>query len=61
MLGFDPHMRMLCLIPLCLVQVLGRQLVQYAKHIGIRTVNIVRRDEHVEELKALGCVGLTRC
>lgn len=35
-------------------QVLGRQLVQYAKHIGIRTINVVRRDEHIEELKALG-------
>lgn len=35
-------------------QVLGRQLVQYAKHIGIRTINVVRRDEHIEDLKALG-------
>jgi NADPH:quinone reductase-like Zn-dependent oxidoreductase len=34
--------------------VLGRQLVQYAKHIGIRTISVVRRDEHIEELKALG-------
>ena len=38
----------------CSPQVLGRQLVQYAKHIGIRTINVVRRDEHIEELKALG-------
>ena len=42
------------LAPLCAVQVLGRQLVQYAKHISIRTINVVRRDEHIDELKALG-------
>ena len=42
------------LASLCAAQVLGRQLVQYAKHIGIRTINVVRRDEHIEELKALG-------
>ena len=36
-------------------QVLARQIIQYAKHIGIHTVNVVRRDEQIEELKALGC------
>ncbi len=36
------------------MQVLGRMLVQYAKHVGIRTISIVRRSEQVDELKALG-------
>jgi trans-2-enoyl-CoA reductase len=31
-----------------------RQLVQLAKHLGIKTINIVRRDEYVQDLKALG-------
>eukprot|EP00249_Psilotum_nudum_P015457 c25336_g1_i1 orf=42-1046(-) len=34
--------------------VLGRQLIQLAKHRGINTINIVRRDDLKEELKALG-------
>ncbi|KAH9552110.1 hypothetical protein CY35_09G046700 [Sphagnum magellanicum] len=34
--------------------VLGRQLIQLAKHWGIKTINIVRRAEQKEELKALG-------
>lgn len=34
--------------------VLGRQVVQYAKHIGVKTISVVRRQSHVEELKALG-------
>jgi NADPH:quinone reductase-like Zn-dependent oxidoreductase len=33
---------------------LGLQLVQYAKHIGLETINIVRRPEQVAELKARG-------
>ena len=37
-----------------LSQVLGRQLVQYCKHVGIRTINVVRRASQVDELKALG-------
>jgi NADPH:quinone reductase-like Zn-dependent oxidoreductase len=28
--------------------------VQLAKHWGIKTINIVRRDEYVKDLKALG-------
>ncbi|KAJ7541914.1 hypothetical protein O6H91_10G081900 [Diphasiastrum complanatum] len=32
----------------------GRQTIQLAKHWGIKTINIVRRDDLVEELKALG-------
>ncbi|KAI5075366.1 hypothetical protein GOP47_0009442 [Adiantum capillus-veneris] len=34
--------------------VLGRQLIQLAKHQGIKTINIVRRNEVKEELLALG-------
>ena len=30
------------------------QLIQYAKHIGVRTINIVRRQEQVQQLKDLG-------
>lgn len=33
---------------------LGRQLVQYCKHIGVKTINIVRRAEQVQQLKDLG-------
>jgi hypothetical protein len=32
------------------------QLIQYCKHKGIRTINVVRRQEQVQELKDLGCV-----
>jgi len=34
--------------------VLGRQVIQLAKHWGIKTINVVRRGEQKEELKALG-------
>ena len=34
--------------------VLGRQIIQYANHLGVKTINIVRRSEQKEELKALG-------
>ncbi|CAM6119776.1 unnamed protein product [Calypogeia fissa] len=34
--------------------VLGRQLIQLAKHQGVKTINIVRREEQKEELLALG-------
>ena len=34
--------------------VLGRQLIQVAKHRGIKTVNVVRRAAQIDELKALG-------
>ena len=30
------------------------QLIQYAKHAGIKTINIVRRQEQVQQLKDLG-------
>ncbi|CAK9278515.1 unnamed protein product [Sphagnum jensenii] len=33
---------------------LGRQVIQLAKHWGIKTINVVRRVEQKEELKALG-------
>lgn len=33
---------------------LGRLVIQLAKHRGLRTVNLVRRRAHVEELRALG-------
>jgi mitochondrial enoyl-[acyl-carrier protein] reductase / trans-2-enoyl-CoA reductase len=34
--------------------VLGRQMIQVCKHKGIKTINVVRRAEQVEELKSLG-------
>lgn len=34
--------------------VLGRQCIQLAKHWGIKTINIVRRDELTDELFAIG-------
>ncbi|KAH8945096.1 hypothetical protein BDL97_12G021700 [Sphagnum fallax] len=34
--------------------VLGRQFIQLAKHWGIKTINVVRRAEQKDELKALG-------
>lgn len=34
--------------------VAGRLIVQLAKHLGIKTICIVRRDEYKDELKALG-------
>ena len=34
--------------------VLGRQFIQLAKSKGVRTINIVRRHDHDQELKDLG-------
>lgn len=34
--------------------VLGRQMISLAKHYGIQTINIVRREEAVKELKSIG-------
>lgn len=34
--------------------VLGRQVIQYAKHVGIKTINVVRRSAQVDELKSIG-------
>ncbi|BFI05459.1 hypothetical protein MPTK1_1g23130 [Marchantia polymorpha subsp. ruderalis] len=34
--------------------VVGRLIIQLAKHWGIKTINIVRHDKYTEELKALG-------
>ncbi|EFJ16159.1 hypothetical protein SELMODRAFT_268645 [Selaginella moellendorffii] len=34
--------------------VLGRQIIQLAKHLGIKTINVVRREEQKEELRQLG-------
>ncbi|KAH7415982.1 hypothetical protein KP509_14G069500 [Ceratopteris richardii] len=34
--------------------VLGRMFIQYAHHQGVKTINLVRRNEHIEELKAHG-------
>lgn len=34
--------------------VLGRQVISLAKHYGIKTINVVRRSDAVDELKALG-------
>ena len=35
--------------------VLGRQMISLAKHYGVQTINLVRRQEAVDELKSLGC------
>lgn len=32
----------------------GRQIIQYAHHIGVKTINLVRKDEQIAELKGLG-------
>ncbi|KAG6541210.1 hypothetical protein Mapa_017371 [Marchantia paleacea] len=34
--------------------VVGRLIIQLAKHWGVKTINIVRHDKYTEELKALG-------
>jgi NADPH:quinone reductase-like Zn-dependent oxidoreductase len=34
--------------------VLGRLFIQFAKHRGIKTINLVRRKEQIEEIKAIG-------
>lgn len=34
--------------------VLGRQVIQFAKHYGVRTINVVRREEQIKELVDLG-------
>lgn len=34
--------------------VLGQELISYAKHLGIKTINVVRRQEAVNELKVKG-------
>jgi len=34
--------------------VLGQELISYAKHLGIKTINVVRRKEAVNELKLKG-------
>lgn len=34
--------------------VVGRQVIQLAKYWGIKTINVVRRDDVIEELKSLG-------
>jgi hypothetical protein len=35
-------------------QIVVRQVIQIAKHLGIKTINVVRRPEQKEELLALG-------
>ncbi len=40
--------------------VLGRQVIALAKHHGIKTINVVRRADAVQELKDAGCVRGTR-
>ncbi|KAG6557910.1 hypothetical protein Mapa_000088 [Marchantia paleacea] len=34
--------------------ILGRQVITLAKHWGIKTINIVRRDSQIQELKDIG-------
>ncbi len=40
--------------------VLGQELISYAKHLGIKTINVVRRKEAVNELKLKGCAHCKR-
>ena len=42
-----------CFCPDVLV-IFYRQIIQLAKHWGIKTINVVRRTEQVEELRLLG-------
>lgn len=34
----------------------GKMVISLAKHYGIKIINSVRRDDAVQELKAMGCV-----
>lgn len=43
-----------CAVSLTLDHVWLPQLIQYAKHVGIKTINLVRRQEQVQQLEALG-------
>ena len=40
--------------PACLCSVLGKELISLAKKRGTKTINVVRRDKVVNELKQLG-------
>ncbi len=42
------------LLPTAATSVLGRQIISLAKHYGVKTINVVRRKEAVEELKSIG-------
>lgn len=35
--------------------VLGQEIITYAKHLGIKTINVVRQNEYINELKQKGC------
>ncbi len=37
---------------------MGRQIISLTKKRGVKTINVVRRDEVVNELKNIGCVIL---
>ena len=34
--------------------VLGQEIITYAKHLGIKTINVVRHNEYINELKQKG-------
>lgn len=34
--------------------VLGKMVIRYAKKLGLKTINVVRRDEQKEELASIG-------
>jgi len=40
---------------------LRRQVIGIAKRFGIKTINVVRKREHVDELKAAGCGTAQPC
>ena len=40
---------------------LGRQVIGMAKRFGIKTINVVRKSQHVKELKDIGCAFCLHC
>ena len=39
---------------------LGRELIKLGRHYGVKTINLVRKREYVEELKSIGCATTGR-
>ncbi len=53
-LTFFEILKLLALV----ISVLGKEVISLAKKQGIKTINVVRRNEVINELKELGCVSL---
>ena len=50
------HSLLLCrLLQNAANSVLGQEIITYAKHLGIKTINVVRHNQYVNELKQKGC------